>query len=104
MAKAAFEGKGFTVEAVQGPAHHVSADSPFIRTLLARYEEYTGLKGECLSTGGGTYVHNIPGGVAFGCTLPGFDTHLHSTDERVKVSDLMLSARLFAHIIIDLCA
>ena len=103
VAKAAFEEKGFTVGAVQGPAHHVSADSPFIRTLLARYEEYTGLKGECLSTGGGTYVHDIPGGVAFGCTLPGFDTRLHSADERVKVSDLMLSAKLFAHIIIDLC-
>ena len=103
VARAAFEEKGFTVEAVQGPAHHVSADSPFVRTLLARYEEYTGLKGECLSTGGGTYVHNIPGGVAFGCSLPGFDSHLHSADERVRISDLMLSAKLFAHIIIDLC-
>ena len=103
VARAAFEERGFTFEGEQGPAHHVSAGSPFIRTLLARYEEYTGLKGECLSTGGGTYVHGIPGGVAFGCTLPGFDTHLHSADERVKVSDLMLSAKLFAHIIIDLC-
>ena len=103
VAKAAFEGRGFTFEAVQGAPHHVPADSPFIKTLLKRYEEYSGLKGECLSTGGGTYVHDIPGGVAFGCTLPGFDTHLHSADERVRVSDLMLSAKLFAHIIIDMC-
>ena len=103
VAKAAFEGRGFTFEAVQGAPHHVPADSPFIKTLLKRYEEYSGLKGECLSTGGGTYVHDIPGGVAFGCTLPGFDTHLHSADERVRVSDLMLSAKLFAHIIADLC-
>ena len=102
-AKAAFEEKGFTFEAIQGAPHHVPADSPFIKTLLRRYEEYTGLKGECLSTGGGTYVHDIPGGVAFGCTLPGFDTHLHGPDERVRVSDLLLSARLFAHIIVDLC-
>ena len=103
VAKAAFEGKGFTFAGIQGAPHHVPADSPFIKTLLRRYEEYTGLKGECLSTGGGTYVHDIPGGVAFGCTLPGFDTHLHGPDERVRVSDLMLSAKLFAHIIIDLC-
>ena len=103
VAKAAFEGKGFTFEAVQGAPHHVPASSPFIKTLLTRYEEYTGLKGECLSTGGGTYVHDIPGGVAFGCTLPGFDTHLHGADERVRVSDLMLSAKLFAHVILDLC-
>ena len=104
VAKAAFEAKGFAFEGTQGAPHHVPADSPFIRTLLRRYEQYTGLKGECLSTGGGTYVHDIPGGVAFGCTLPGFETNLHGADERVRVSDLMLSAKLFAHIIIDLCS
>ncbi len=104
VAQAAFEGMGFTFSGVQEPAHHTPADSPFIQTLLKRYEQYTGLKGECLSTGGGTYVHDIPGGVAFGCTLPGFDTHLHGADERVRVSDLLLSAKLFAHIIIDLCS
>ena len=103
VARAAFEAKGFVFEGEQGAPHHVPADSPFIKTLLGRYEEYTGLKGECLSTGGGTYVHDIPGGVAFGCSLPGFDSHLHGADERARVSDLMLSAKLFAHIIIDLC-
>ena len=104
VAKAAFEAKGFTFEGHQHAPHHTPADSPFVQTLLKRYEQYTGLKGECLSTGGGTYVHEIPGGVAFGCTLPGFDTPLHGADERVRISDLMLSAKLFAHIIIDLCA
>ena len=103
VARAALEARGFAFEASQGAPHHVPADSPFIKTLLRRYEEYTGLKGECLSTGGGTYVHDIPGGVAFGCTLPGFDTRLHGADERVRISDLMLSAKLFAHIIVDLC-
>ena len=96
--------KGFTFEGHQHAPHHTPEDSPFVQTLLKRYTQYTGLKGECLSTGGGTYVHEIPGGVAFVCTLPGFDTHLHGADERVRISDLMLSAKLFAHIIIDLCA
>ncbi len=104
VARAAFEGRGFTFEGVQEEPHHTPADSPFVQTLLKRYEEYTGQKGECLSTGGGTYVHEIPGGVAFGCTMPGFDTHLHGADERVKIADLMLSAKLFAHIILDMCA
>ena len=103
VVKAAFEGRGFAFSGTQDQAHHTPADSPFVKTLLRRYEEYTGLKGECLSTGGGTYVHDIPGGVAFGCTLPGFDTHLHGADERVRIADLMLSAKLFAHVIIDLC-
>lgn len=103
VVKAAFEARGFTFEGVQEAPHNVPADSPFIRTLLKRYEEYTGLKGECLAIGGGTYVHNIPGGVAFGCGLPGFESHLHGPDERVQVSSLLLSAKLFAQVIIDLC-
>lgn len=104
VAKRAFEERGFTFEGKQEAPHHTPAGSPFIRTLLRRYEQYTGLKGECLSTGGGTYVHDIPGGVAFGCTLPGFDTHLHGPDERVRLSDLMVSAKMFTHIILDMCA
>ena len=103
VARRAFEERGFTFEGEQDAPHHPPADSPFVRTLLERYEQYTGLKGECLSTGGGTYVHDIPGGVAFGCTLPGFDTHLHGADERARISDLMVSAKIFAHVIIDLC-
>lgn len=103
VAKAAFESRGFTFSGQQNQPHHTPADSEFVKLLLRRYEEYTGLKGECLSTGGGTYVHDIPGGVAFGCTLPGFDTHLHGPDERVRIGDLMLSAKLFTHIILDLC-
>ncbi len=102
-AKRAFEQHSFTFEGEMSEPHHTPAESPFIRTLLKRYEQYTGLKGECLSTGGGTYVHDIPGGVAFGCTLPGFDTHLHGADERVRISDLMVSARMFAHSILDMC-
>ena len=104
VARAAFESRGFAFSGEQDKPHHTPADSPFVKTLLRRYEEYTGLKGECVSIGGGTYVHDIPGGVAFGCTLPGFDTHLHGADERVRVADLMVSARMFAHIILDLCA
>ncbi len=104
VARAAFEEKGFAFEGTQSAPHHTPADSDFVRTLLKRYEEYTGVKGECLATGGGTYVHDIPGGVAFGCTMPGFDTRLHGADERVKIEDLMLSAKMFAHIIIDMCA
>ena len=104
VAKAAFEQRGFAFSGEQDKPHHTPADSPFVKTLLKRYEEYTGLKGECLSTGGGTYVHDIPGGVAFGCSMPGFDTHLHGADERTRIRDLMLSAKIFAHVILDLCS
>ena len=85
------------------PAHHVSADSDFVRTLLKCYEEYTGLKGECLAIGGGTYVHHLENGVAFGCSMPGTENNMHGNDEFAVVDELITSAKIFTQVIIDLC-
>ncbi|MBR5534210.1 MAG: Sapep family Mn(2+)-dependent dipeptidase, partial [Ruminiclostridium sp.] len=76
---------GWTVKGEIDPPHHVPADSPFIQTLAKCYEMYSGRKSECLCIGGGTYVHGIPGGVAFGASMPGFVSNLHGPDERVNV-------------------
>ena len=45
---------GFTLyaESLTEP-HHVDGDCEFVKTLIRAYEEYTGLKGGCQSTGGG---------------------------------------------------
>lgn len=85
------------------PAHHTPGDSPFVQTLLRTYEKYTCSEGKCLSTGGGTYVHNIDGGVCFGCTMPGQEYNVHGADEFVIVSQLVKSAKIFAGVIVDLC-
>lgn len=85
------------------PAHHVSSDSDFVRTLLKCYEEYSGQKGECLAIGGGTYVHHLKNGVAFGCTMPGTDNNMHGNDEFAVIDELILSAKIFTQAIIDLC-
>lgn len=78
------------------PGHHVPADSPFIRTLLRCYEQYTGKKGECIAIGGGTYTHNLRNGVAFGCADPTVDNHMHGADEFAVIDQLVLSAKIFA--------
>lgn len=83
--------------------HYVDADSPFIKTLLGCYEAYTGLEGKCLAIGGGTYVHDLKNGVAFGCSLPGTDNRMHGADEFAVVDELILSAKIFAQAIIELC-
>lgn len=83
--------------------HCTPADSPLVRTLLAVYERNTGLPGTCLAIGGGTYVHDIEGGVAFGCALPGVDNRMHGADEFVRIPDLTLSGRMFAEAIGLLC-
>lgn len=85
------------------PSHHVSCDSDFVRTLLKCYEEYSGQKGECLAIGGGTYVHHLKNGVAFGCSMPGTDNNMHGNDEFAVIDELMLSGKIFTQAIIDLC-
>ena len=85
------------------PPHHVDGDSLFVKTLLNVYEEYTGEKGECQSTGGGTYVHELENGVAFGASMPGTDNRMHGADEYAIVEDLVTSAKIFAMVIVRLC-
>ena len=85
------------------PSHSVPAESPFVKTLLSIYEDYTGLKGEALSIGGLTYAHGIPGAVAFGCSFPERDNGIHGIDENILVDELMISAKIFTQAIIDLC-
>ena len=103
VAEKALKNAGFTVEGKLDPPHHVPADSPFIQTLANAYETWTGEKSECLAIGGGTYVHDIPGGVAFGANMPGFACSLHGPDERVSVQDLMTTAEIYAQVILELC-
>ena len=95
---------GLTVSGTIDPPHHVPADSPFLRTLARCYEEWTGLESSCRAIGGGTYVHGIPGGVAFGASMPGFVSNLHSPDERVCVADLLTASKIFAQVILDVCS
>ena len=103
VAKTSLAARGIALEGHLDPPHHVPADSPFVQTLLRCYEQYTGDPGRCLSTGGGTYVHGIPGGVAFGTAMPGFQSGLHGPDERVSIADLMTSCKIFTQAILDLC-
>ena len=83
--------------------HHTPEESEFVQTLLRAYEKYTGNKGECVAIGGGTYVHSIQGGVAFGCTMPGTDNRMHGADEFVVIQELVDSAKIFTQVILDMC-
>ena len=84
------------------PAHHVPEDDPFVKDLLACYESWTGEKGRPLAIGGWTYVHNIPGGVAFGCDTE-TDHHMHGDDEFVETGLLAQSAKMFADAVVRIC-
>ncbi len=85
------------------PPHHTPAESEFVRTLLKAYEDCTGNEGRCISIGGGSYVHSIEGGVAYGCCMPGVNTNMHGANEFMPVDDLILAAKIFTVAIIELC-
>ncbi len=94
---------GFEVEGDMQSAHHTPAEGEFVSTLLACYESVTGRKGECLHTGGGTYVHDIEGGVAFGAGMPDFASNLHGVNERINIRDSLDACKIFALAIAELC-
>ena len=104
MIGAALEREGLKItNSVLSKCHHTPEDSPFVQTLLKIYSEYTGNPAECLTMGGQTYVHEIPGGVAFGCELPGTDNKIHSANEFIGVEQLIISAEMFAQAIVEIC-
>ncbi len=98
-----FHEAGIQVESRMIPGHHTPCDSPFVGTLNRVYEQYTGYKGGCESTGGGTYVHSIDGGVCFGAMMPGAEPNMHGANEHVSISEMLTAAKIFTQVIVDIC-
>ena len=95
---------GFDIDSCEGVEPHCTDEnSTFVQALLKIYERVTGEKGRCIAIGGGTYVHEIEGGVAFGAEFPGKDYHMHSPDEFITVGELLKNAELMAEAIIEIC-
>ncbi|SFG26340.1 Sapep family Mn(2+)-dependent dipeptidase [Oribacterium sp. WCC10] len=86
------------------PPHVVPSDSDFVKKLLNAYETVTGLKGEAMAIGGGTYVHELKNGVAFGAVLPGVDTRMHGADEFFDLDNIVIATKVYAEAIIELCS
>ena len=83
--------------------HYVPEDSPLVQTLLSVYERYTGKKGSCIAIGGGTYVHNLEGGVSFGAAFPGVNNNMHGPDEFAMKEHLLLTIEMYAQVICEIC-
>lgn len=96
---------GFTPDDSElSSAHIVDPQSPLVKTLMGIYGEVTGRTEEKpLAIGGGTYVHDIDNGVAFGCEFPEVDNHMHGDDEFMEIPVMLLSAELYALAILELC-
>lgn len=102
--QSAFAAAGFAcTPLIQSDPHHTPEQSPLVQTLLQVYEAQTGTPGECIAIGGGTYVHDIPGGVAFGMEYPGWDYHMHAEDEFLPLDQFLDNTRMMAAAILRIC-
>lgn len=75
--------------------HYVSAEDPFIKTLLEVYEEHTGEKGDECTIGGGTYGRVLEKGCAFGALFPGRENVMHQPNEYMYVEDIYQATAIY---------
>jgi len=85
----------------QAPLYTPKED-PLVKSLMKVYKEYTGDDTDPITIGGGTYARSAKNLVAFGCGFPGKPELAHQKDECVEISDLILSAKIFAAAIYEL--
>ncbi len=101
----AFSESSFGFETtLEDEPHVVPENSNFVQKLLSVYEKIEGERGYCVAIGGGTYVHNIEGGVAFGAERGDTDYHMHGDNEFVTAQELLKDAVLFAEVIAEVCS
>ncbi len=84
------------------PLLYFAKDSLLVKTLLNCYNSVTNRHELPLAIGGGTYAKEAANIVAFGAEMPGFDTYMHTANERIKLSDLYLAQQIYAQAILDL--
>lgn len=95
---------GFEIEDTKMvKAHYVDGNSDFVKTLLRAYEDYSGDNGECICMGGGTYVHDIENGVAFGAISRDTVTNMHGANEFMPIDDILTAAAIFTEVIAEIC-
>ena len=83
--------------------HITDENNEFVQKLLKVYERCEGEKGRCIAIGGGTYVHNVPGGVAFGVERGDTDYHMHGANEFITTDELLRDAVIIAEAIAEIC-
>lgn len=84
--------------------HYVPGDSWFVKTLIACYEDVYEREGsKPIAMGGGTYVHEVENGVAFGCVEDEEEVNMHGDDEHIAVEDLLKGSATFALAIYAIC-
>lgn len=89
------------VLASQAPLY-LDPESPMLQSLTRLFREVTGLAGEPIAIGGGTYARTMPGIAAFGPNVEGEPEMAHKADEYITVDRLETCARIYARAFVEL--
>ncbi|MCC3143856.1 dipeptidase PepV [Halanaerobium sp. Z-7514] len=81
---------------------YIEKNDPFIKKLMAAYQEITGDQSQPIAIGGGTYARKVKKGVAFGPLFPEQEELAHQKDEYIVIDKLLKSAAIYAKAIIDI--
>src|SRR4029077_4282673 len=82
-----------TTEIASEP-HVAPLDGELVQSLLAVWQEVTGLPGKAIAIGGGTQARLFPGGVDFGPSTDMVHYRGHGTDEYMTPAELERIAEL----------
>lgn len=97
------EGTGIRVENMDHKSPlFFPEDHMLIKSLQKVYTEQTGKEATLLAIGGGTYAKSMPNIVAFGPLFPGEPDTIHQPNEYIKLDDLVINSKIYAHAIYEL--
>lgn len=91
-----FESQGFAVKQSHKEKLYIPADRELVQILLKVYREQTGIDGNPICIGGGTYAKCLPNILAFGPIFPGDEVREHKPDEFMEIPKLMKNAQIIA--------
>jgi len=94
---------GLTLDIYQNkPCLYVPKKDPLVQTLLNVYQDISGKKDEPVVIGGGTYCRSVQNFLAYGPVFPGQKEMAHEVNEFINISNLILSAKIYAQAIYEL--
>ena len=82
---------------------YIDPESDLIKKLLDIYNNKTKSKEKPIAIGGATYARAFNNFVSFGANMPGHIDMCHKNDEYAEINGLILSSKIYAEAIYELC-
>lgn len=84
-------------------ALYVPKDNELVTKLCNIFNKISGKSDSPIAIGGATYARAFPNFVSFGANMPGDEDMCHKVDEFISINNLILSTKIYATAIYELC-